>query len=66
MSDEAEKTTMRLIPMDPFAAARYEELQLLRIKEWMELTDAGLTNEEAWKIANQRFSERWFGEGVEQ
>ena len=66
MSDEAEKTTMRLIPMDPFAAARYEELRLLWVEEWMELMDAGLMNEEAWEIANQRFSERWFGEGVEQ
>jgi len=66
MSDEAEMTTMRLIPMDPFAAARYEELRLLWVAEWMELRDAGLTNEEAWAIADERFSSRWFGEGVEQ
>ena len=57
---------VQLRPMDPFAAARYEELRLLCVQEWMELTDAGLTSDEAWEVANQRFSMRWFGEEVQQ
>ena len=63
-TDETDK--IRVIPMNPFAAARYEELRLIWVQEWMELTDAGLTDDEAWTIADQRFSRRWFGGGVEQ
>ncbi|HSH76330.1 MAG TPA: hypothetical protein VLA09_11650 [Longimicrobiales bacterium] len=66
MSGTDKKQMIRVIPMDPFAAARYEELRLLWVQEWMELTDAGLTNDEAWAIADERFSRRWFGGGVEQ
>ena len=60
--DGGEGGTVGAIPADPFVAARYERLSLLRTKEWMELTDAGLTSKEAWKIADDRMTERWFGE----
>ncbi len=62
MSEKKEKHTVRAIPMDPFSAARYDALCLLRTKEWMELTDAGLASDEAWQTANDRMTERWFGE----
>lgn len=46
------------IPMDAFAAAAYDKEQLQEIADWMEATDSGMSNEEAWAWARQRSAAR--------
>lgn len=56
MSDEAKK--VRLIPMDGFAIAKFEEERLRQVADWLEAREAGYSSEEAWAIAEVKADAR--------